>query len=209
MRPVLPQDKLIWKAASAHSDYIYVNEDVASVTTAEENLARFRLTSKDPESLKNGAQVLGAWSLSSMVTCDGSKEVIWCEGVFFPTSAENLWGTFLYVAVSHNNGLNQTPHHHCRWYSPKINANRSHCQSVTIQPCQGEWYVNEIERSMWVESSFSMHVSRGGVYNALTGKAWLNTKGSTRRRLGMLNSVMDKHELMVKGWVNQSAAKMV
>ena len=56
---VLAQEETVDRTASAYIDNIYINKDVVPATHVREHLAQFGLECKDPERLKEGAQVLG------------------------------------------------------------------------------------------------------------------------------------------------------
>lgn len=70
---MLSNDELIWKRNLAYIEDIYINEDIVSTMNIRKQLEKFGLTPKDPQSLKNGAWVLGLDSGGSMAVCGGSN----------------------------------------------------------------------------------------------------------------------------------------
>lgn len=61
LNKVLEQDEQIRKAASPYVDDIYVDNDVASAEQVRDHLALYGLICKPPESVSDGARVLGLW----------------------------------------------------------------------------------------------------------------------------------------------------
>ena len=71
----LLKDDAVQQATSAYIDDIFINEDMASATRVKKHLANFRLASKEPEQLQNGARVLG------LTVWEEGKMLIWERGL--------------------------------------------------------------------------------------------------------------------------------
>ena len=203
---VLEQDQSIHAAASPYVDDIYVNNDIVSAERVRNHLSCFGLLCKPPESVADGARVLGLWVWGEGKTlrwrrCNDMPEI---PSVLSRRSVFSLCGKL----VSH------LPV--CGWLRPAValikrraNASSSswdgkvtddalrHMIEDTVDrakmadPARGRWDVGDGEFTVWADaSSLATGVAieyDGGI---IEDASWLRTDGGAHINMAELDALI-------------------